>query len=105
MTNYVLIYTGGGMGANEAEQAEIMGAWGAWYGMMGEAIVDGGAPFSMSKSITADGTSDGPVSDPPATGYTIIKADSLDDAVAKAQNHPHIRYGGTVSIYETFEMS
>ncbi len=104
MTNFVLVYTGGGMPDSEEEQAAVMAAWGAWYGSMGEAIVDGGNPFSASKSVTADGVSDGPVSAPPATGYTVISADSLDEAVEKVKNHPHLNYGGQVSVYETFRM-
>lgn len=104
MTNYVLIYTGGGMPETEAEQAAVMGAWGAWYGMVGEHIVDGGNPFSHGKSVTPDGVSDRPVSAPPATGYTIISADSMDEAIAKVKNHPHLKYGGQVSVYETFQM-
>jgi hypothetical protein len=104
MTNFVLIYTGGGMPESEEEQAAVMAAWGAWYEKMGAGIVDGGNPFGPSKSVTSTGTSDGPISSPPATGYTIISADSLDDAVAKVQSHPHLNYGGQVSVYETFQM-
>lgn len=104
MTNYVLVYTGGGMPESEEEGQKVMAAWGAWYGKLGEAIVDGGNPFGASKSVTADGVSDGAVGSPAATGYTVISAESLDDAVAKVQDHPHIKYGGQVSVYETFEM-
>jgi len=105
MTNFVLVYTGGGMPESEEEQAAVMAAWGAWYGSMGEAIVDGGNPFGASKSVSGDGTvSDGPVSSPPATGYTVISADSLDTAVSKVKDHPHLKYGGQVSVYETFQM-
>lgn len=104
MTNFVLVYTGGGMPESEAEGAKVMAAWGEWYGAMGDAIVDGGNPFGASKSVTADGVSDGPVSSPAPTGYTIITADSLDDAAAKVSNHPHISYGGQVSVFETFQM-
>ncbi len=104
MTNFVLVYTGGGMPESEEEQAAVMAAWGAWYGGMGEAIVDGGNPFGASKNVTSDGVNDGPVSSPPATGYTVISADSLDAAVSKVGNHPHIQHGGQVSVYETFQM-
>ena len=105
MTNFVVLYTGGGMPESEEEQAAVMAAWGAWYEGMGAAIVDGGNPFSASKSIGGDGTiNDGPVSTPPATGYTIIAADSLDEAMGKVQSHPHLKYGGQVSVYETFKM-
>ena len=104
MTNFVLVYTGGTMPESEEKVAQVMAAWGAWYGGMGEAIVDSGNPFSASKSITAEGVTDGPVSSPPATGYTVISAESLDEAVAKVGNHPHIQHGGQVSVYETFQM-
>lgn len=104
MTNFVLVYTGGGMPESEEEQASVMAAWGAWYEKQGAAIVDGGNPFGASKSVTADGVSDGAVSSPSATGYTIISADSLDEAVGKVKDHPHIKYGGQVSVYETFKM-
>jgi hypothetical protein len=104
MTKFVLVYTGGGMPESEEESAKVMAAWGAWYGGLGEAILDGGNPFGASKSVTADGVNDGPVSNPSPTGYTIIEADSLDDAVAKVKGHPHLGYGGQVSVFETLEM-
>ena len=105
MTNFVVVYTGGGMPESEEEQAAVMGAWGAWYEGKGAAIVDGGNPFGASKSIGSDGkVNDGPISSPPATGYTIISADSLDAAMAKVQDHPHLNYGGQISVYETFQM-
>lgn len=104
MTNFVLIYSGGTIPESQEEQQQVMADWGAWYGQMGEAIVDGGNPFSMSKHVGQDGIGDGPVSSPPATGYTVISADSLDDAVSKVENHPHVKHGGQVSVYETFTM-
>ena len=104
MGKFVLVYTGGGMPESEEEQAKVMGAWGAWYEGMGAAIVDGGNPFGPSKNVTKNGVSDGSVSAPAVTGYTIIAADSLDEAAAKVGNHPHLNYGGQVSVHETFKM-
>ncbi len=105
MGNFVLIYTGGsGMGMSEEERNAIMAEWGAWYGKLGDAIVDGGNPFGASKSISESGVSDGSVSSPAATGYTVIAADSLDAAVALSEDHPHIKHGGGVTVYETFQV-
>lgn len=105
MTNFVLVYTGGpGMEQSEERRQEVMAEWGAWYGALGDAIVDGGNPFVASKSISSDGVNDGPVGSPPATGYTVISAESLDDAVAKAMSHPHIKHGGEVSVHETIQV-
>ena len=103
MPSFVLLYSGGaGMPETEAEQAAVMQAWGAWFGSLGDSLVDGGNPFTpMSKSIKSNGT----VSDSPivtgANGYTIIKADSLDEAVEKSKGCPNLQ-SGEVTIYETF---
>ena len=104
MTNFVLIYTGGTIPEEPAEQEAVMAAWGAWYGKMGDAVADGGNPFSNAKHITADGISDGHGSGEKLGGYTIITADSLAGAAEMAKDHPHTQYGGTVTIYETFRM-
>jgi len=105
MAKYVLIYTGGSMPETEAEMAAVLQAWGAWYGGLGSAIVDGGNPFSpQAKSITSAGAvNDGPVGTM-ATGYTILAADSLDAAVGMAQGCPILQAGGQISVYETFEV-
>ncbi len=105
MANFVLLYTGGGMAESEAAQAAVMQAWGAWFGGLGSALVDGGTPFTpAAKSIASNGTiSNSPVG-VPATGYSIIKAESLDAAVAMAKHCPNLQSGGQVSVYETHPM-
>ena len=105
MANFVLVYTGGGMPETEAEQAAVMAAWGAWYGALGESVVDGGNPFTpLAKSIAGDGSvSDGAVGTM-GTGYSIIKADSLDEAVEKAKGCPILTSGGQITVYETFQV-
>ena len=77
MAKFVLLYSGGSMPETEADQAAVLQAWGAWYGQLGSAVVDGGNPFTpAAKSIASDGSvGDGPVGTM-ATGYTIISADS-----------------------------
>lgn len=104
MANYVLVYTGGGMPETEAEQAAVMQAWGVWMGGLGAALVDGGAPFGGAKTVNSDSSvSDGAVG-VAATGYSILAADSLDDAVAKASGCPILQSGGQISVYETMAM-
>jgi len=103
MANFVLLYSGGSMPETEAEQAAVMQAWGAWFGQLGSALVDGGNPFTpQAKHIASSGkVSDGPVGTL-ATGYSIIKADSLAEAVEKAKGCP-ILGGGEITVYETFQ--
>ena len=101
MAKFILIYTGGSMPETEAEQTAVMKAWEGWFGSLGSALVDPGNPFTpMAKRIAGDGrVSDGPVGTP-ATGYTILKADSLDAAVGMAKGCPVLQGGAQISVYE-----
>jgi len=103
MANFVLLYSGGSMPESEAEQAMVMKAWEAWFGKLGAGLVDAGNPFTpTAKSIAGDGkVSDGPVGGM-ASGYSVIKADSLDAAVALAQACPVLQGGAKITVYETF---
>ena len=103
MANYLLAYHGGGMPETEEEQAAVMAAWNAWYGELGDAIVDGGAPTAAAKTVTADGVQDGGGANP-VSGYTVIAADSLELAAKQAQGCPILDAGGTVEVAETIEM-
>jgi hypothetical protein len=103
MSNYVLVYRGGGMPESEAERQAVMAAWGAWYGSMREAVVDGGNPFGPSQTVASDGTvSDGGASG--LSGYTILKADDLSAATGMAKGCPILSGGGSIEVYETFEV-
>jgi hypothetical protein len=56
----------------------------------------------MAKTINSDGkVSDGPVGGM-VSGYSIIKADSLDKAVALAKGCPVLGGGAKISVFETF---
>ena len=105
MTNFVLLYSGGKMPATEAEQQTVMKAWEAWAGKLGDAVVSLGDPFTpMAKTIAPDGkVSDGPVGTI-ASGYSVIKANSLDAAVAMAKGCPVLQGGAKITVYETFNV-
>src|SRR5260370_16010846 len=78
MANFVLLYSGGSAGATEAERGKVMEAWGAWFGKLGDKIVDAGNPFaSHAKNVSNGGTGhDGPIGTP-ANAYSTLKADFL----------------------------
>lgn len=100
MANYVLVYHGGGMPATPEEGAKATQAWNDWFHQLGDAVVDGGNPASATKTIGADGS----VSDDPSgpSGYSILKADSLDGAVALAKGCPVLAGGASIQVVETF---
>jgi len=103
MNNYLLLYSGGSMPASEAEQKAVMDDWMAWFGMHGSAIVDQGNPFTpMVKNLDGNGmVGDGPVGSM-ASGYSVIKANSMDEAVIIAQGCPVLKGGAKISVFETF---
>ena len=105
MPKYLFTYHGGSMPETEAEQAEVMQAWGAWYSEIGEALVDPGNPVGPSKTVQTDGSvTDGGGANP-VSGYTLINADSLDLAVKIAQSSPILSsHAGTVEVGEAAEM-
>ncbi len=101
MANYLLVYMGGGMADTPEGQAKQMEAWGAWFGGMGEAVVDGGNPCGPSKTVASNGS----VRDGGGAGiggYSVIKANSLDEAAKLAKGCPVLAGGGSVEVYETF---
>ena len=104
MAKYLFVYHGGKNPGTEAEVAEVLDAWGNWFGTMGAAVIDGGNPVGMSTTINGDGsvTSNGGLN--PASGYSLIEAGDLDDAIAKARGCPILSADGTVELAEAIDM-
>jgi hypothetical protein len=102
MAKFVYIYSGGEMAETPQAQEEAMQAWGAWFATLGEAVTDAGNPFSASATVSPGGVTDGGGSK--AGGYSIVSADSLKDAAAKAAGCPILAGGGTVEVYEAVPM-
>src|SRR5471032_1012775 len=100
MANFLLTFYGGGMPESQEEGAKVMAAWTAWFGELGDTLIDGGNPISASKAISPDGSVMDATSGP--SGYSIIKADSLDAAVETAKGCPVLAGGATLVVSETF---
>jgi hypothetical protein len=75
-----------------------MAAWGAWFGSLGAAVVDGGAPFGASAAVG------GGAARSALTGYSVLDADTLDAAVRMAGGCPIIADGGTIDVYEAIDV-
>jgi hypothetical protein len=104
MAKYALIYHGGGVPETEAEQAAVMAAWGTWMESLGAALTDPGNAFGNSTTIQSDGATTAGGGANPATGYSLLEADSLDGAVTLAKGCPIFDSGGSIEVAETIEM-
>ena len=102
MPKFVYVYTGGQMSDTPEEQQKAMQDWIAWFGSLGEAVTDPGNPFGASATVSPGGVTDGGESK--ASGYTIVTADSLSDATAKAKGCPLLTGRGSVEVYEALAM-
>ena len=101
MANYLLLYSGGSAGTTPAEREKGMQAWGGWFGKLGDQIVDAGNPFGEhAKNLANGAVHDGAAGNPPATGYSILKADSLNSAAELAKGCPVLQSGGKITVYE-----
>ena len=98
MGKYVLVYQGGAMAETEEAQQAAMAAWGTWFGSLGSAVVDGGAPFGPSGAVGGGGSTTG------LTGYSILEAADLDAAVKLGEGCPIVADGGRVDVYETIDV-
>ena len=104
MAKYLFVYHGGKKPESESEIAKEMDAWGQWFGSLGGAVVDGGNPVGLSTTVNSDGSVVDNGGSNPASGYSLIEASSLDDAVAKAKACPILNIGGSIELAETIDM-
>ncbi len=104
MAKYALVYHGGGMPETEEEGAAVMAAWGAWMEALGGALTDLGNPFGNATTVNSDGSTSPGGGANPATGYSLLDAESLDAAVALAVGCPILASGGSVEVAEALDM-
>ncbi|MBV9102952.1 MAG: hypothetical protein JO060_05130 [Candidatus Eremiobacteraeota bacterium] len=104
MAKYLLAYKGTKAADVPASEREaVFAAWTKWMGDLGKTLIDRGDPFGDSATVSGNGASrDGASSN--LTGYSIIEAQSLAAAAEAAKGCPVLSRGGTVEVYEAFEM-
>ncbi len=84
----------------ETPTPEIMKAWGSWFESVADRTIENGG-FSGGREISASGTKDLPWGMESITGYTIIEAESLDEAEKIARDNPYI---ASIRVYEIRDM-
>ena len=100
MANYLLLYHGGGMPETEEDKRKFMAAWDEWIKQFGDSLVDVGNPTADVQTVSQSGIA--AFFGDRVTGYSIVKADAMEDALRHAQTLPLVDAGGSVDVYETF---
>jgi hypothetical protein len=80
----------------EKPTPEIMAAWGKWFESVADKTVDQGG-LRSGREISRSGTKDLPMGMDSITGYSIINAETLDEAEKIARDNPFI---ASIRIYE-----
>ncbi len=96
MKKFVLIHYG-----FETPTPAIMDAWNDWFASLGERLLENIGPFAPGKEITHTGTQDLPFDLEAITGFSIIRAESVDEAAQIAQDCPIIT---SIRVYEIRSM-
>jgi hypothetical protein len=106
MANYMYIYyNGGDMG--DLPMEEVRKAWGDWFEKLGSNLVDAGNPFNDNgMAVERSGVS--AIENFPSSGYSIVKADSMEKAVEMTKGCPLLAEkgpkGAAIRVYETLPM-
>ncbi|MGE0314145.1 MAG: hypothetical protein AB7P21_21245 [Lautropia sp.] len=104
MTKYLFVYHGGKIPDTAQARERAMDQWGKWYAGMGPAVVDGGNPVGKSTTVLSDGSVVANGGANPASGYTIVQAETLEAVVAMAKGCPIREGGGSIEIAPLIDM-
>lgn len=99
MPNYVFAYHGSKRPDNPAQ---YMARWKAWVTGLGDALVNPGVAVGKSKTVSANGVSDGGGPNPLA-GFSVVRAENIDAAITLARGCPHLDIG-TIEVAEDMQM-
>jgi hypothetical protein len=80
---------------------EIGQAWMHWFDTHANNMIDSGNPITAGVEITPDATEEIESGLDSLTGYSILNADNLDEAIAIARTNPMIT---SVLVYELARM-
>jgi len=82
---------------------EHMSKYRAWLAALGDSAVSPANPLGNTHTVNADGSvAEGGKSS--MSGYTIVQADTLDDAISMAKDCPFLEIGGSLEVSELMQM-
>jgi len=104
MNQYIITYLGGDQPSTPEEGKKHFASYQQWLGSLGSAAVSPMNPMKDTTTINPDGsvTAGGSTA---MSGYTIIKAESLDAAIAVAKGCPFLDINGSLEVSELITMS
>ncbi len=103
MSQYVITYLGGDQPSNPEEGKKHFSKYMDWLKSLGDSAVSPANPFKDTRTVNPDGTvTTGSTTS--MSGFTIIKADSMEAALSVAKACPFLDIGGTIEVSELMQM-
>ena len=103
MKKFVLFYYGHPQLSSPEEMQAHRGRWEKWAASLGDAIVEKGVPVHATKTVTQSGAKDSKA-EVPLTGYTVVQARSMEEAVEMTRKCPFVEDGGRMDVAEAMSM-
>jgi hypothetical protein len=103
MAQFIIVYLGGNQPSSQEEGRKHYAKYKEWLVSLGNSVVSPANPFKNTHTIKPDGV----VSDRSSTamsGYTIIRAESIDEAITVAKACPFLEIGGSLEVSELIQM-
>lgn len=91
MPRYLLAFHGGNPPQDPEKRAGFMARWRGWAGGLGDAVADEGAVLSRSVLVTDADQAIAEPGEDRLTGFTLIDADSLQEATHLVRGCPDLR--------------
>jgi hypothetical protein len=88
-------------GMSKEEQAKGMEGWMMWAQKCGDKLVDLGAPLMGGQRINTGGKSSDSTKE--VCGYSVLQANSMDEAKVLLQGHPHLEGWNAACTIEVHE--
>ncbi len=104
MPQYIFVYLGGEYPSNPEEGQKHFEEYQQWLASLGDAVVSPAIPFKDTHTVQA-GDKAGPGTMSAMSGLSIMRMNSMEEALAAAQRCPFLDIKGTLEVSELIEMS
>ena len=103
MPQYMITYLGGDHPSNPEEGKQHMSRYEDWLSSLGDAAISPANPLKNTRTVHSDGTVN-PGGKTSMSGFTIIEADSIEQALSIAKDCPFLDIGGSLEVSELLQM-
>jgi len=103
MRQYIITYLGGDQPSSPEEGKQHYAKYREWLSSLGDSAVSPANPFKDTSTVNSDGTvTTGSTTS--MSGYTIIEAESMEEALSIAKACPFLDIGGSLEVSELIKM-